>query len=141
MVEVSRDVGSGSNAVGVPGGWYMHGLVTDAAEQKRGGRNGYVTIEFDKLVSPKGEYELPFHAKFSTKDSKLESVAKVLTTDSAIVGYGAAGGALLSLQMTGIGTAIATHGISVGSRHGRWRNIGAYWRIKTQRARFIYLSW
>jgi hypothetical protein len=113
MVEISRDVKGGSG-VGVPGGWFMHGLVTDASEQKRGGRDGFVTIEFDKLVSPDRQYEVPFHTSFSTKDNKLKSVAKVLTIDSGIVGYGALGGAILSVQMTGLPTAIATHGISVG---------------------------
>jgi len=112
FVQVARDV-AGSSGVGVPGGWYMHGLVTDSSGQKRLGRDGYVEIEFDSLVSPDRAYELPFHATVSTKDKLLKSIAKVAAIDSFLVSKGAAGGAILSVQFTGIPVAIASHGYSV----------------------------
>ncbi len=92
MVQVSHDV-PGSSGVGVPGGWYAHGLVTDSAVPKRGGRGGYISIMFDKLVSPDGQYEVPFHAEVSTKDSPVKSVAKLVAVDSGYVGLGALGAA------------------------------------------------
>jgi hypothetical protein len=98
----------------LPSGWYLHGMVTDMKSQRRLGRDGYVEVEFDKLVSPDGQWELPFNAKFSTADNQLKAVAKVIARDSVLVTKGAVVGSLVSVQMTGLPTAIATHGISVG---------------------------
>jgi hypothetical protein len=128
-VRVGQDV-QGSAGVGVPGGWYMHGLVTDSVGQKRLGRNGYLSIDFDSLVSPDGETTLPFHASITTKDGKMMSAARETVIDSAYIGYGALGGAILSLQLTGIGTAIATHGISVGAGAAVGGTLGAFGALK-----------
>ncbi|HEY9716542.1 MAG TPA: hypothetical protein V6C69_03655 [Trichormus sp.] len=129
FVKVARDV-AGSDGVGVPGGWYMHGLVTETSGQKRGGRDGYIEMEFDKLISPDGEYQLPFHATVSTKDSLLKSVAKVAAIDTGYVAEGALGGAILSVQFTGITGAIATHGYSVAIGAGVGAAIGAFGAAK-----------
>jgi len=129
LVQIGHDV-NGTKGVSVPGGWYAHGLVTDAASQKRMGRDGYVVVEFDKLVSPDGQYEVPFHASFSTKDKLLKSVAKTVAIDTGYVSYGALGGALLSLQVTGIPMAIATHGYSVAVGAGVGATLGAIGAIK-----------
>src|SRR5690606_29227366 len=114
----------------LPGGWFVRGLVTDSVNQKRLGRDGYVEVEFDKLVSPDGDYELDFNAKFSSKDSKLKSAAKVVAIDSGYVAAGAGAGALLSVQLAGIGTAIATYGISVGIGAGVGASIGLFGALK-----------
>jgi hypothetical protein len=124
LVQIAHDIGAGKG-VQVPGGWFMHGLVTDAASQRRGGRNGFVQVEFDKLVTEDGQYEVPFHATFSTKDKLLKSIAKVAAIDAGIMSYGAVGGAILSVQLTGLPTAIATHGISVGIGAGAGALVGA----------------
>jgi hypothetical protein len=114
FAKISCNVANGKTVI-MPGGWFMHGKVTDVAVQKRLGRDGYVEVEFDKIVSPDGEYELPFKAKVSTKDNQLKAVAKTVLVDSGYVGLGALGGSIVSVQLTGIPTAIATHGISVGA--------------------------
>ena len=129
MVQVSHDV-AGSSGVGVPGGWYAHGLVTDSAVPKRGGRAGYISIRFDKLVSPDGQYEVPFNAEVSTKDSPVKGVAKLVAVDSGYVGLGALGGSILAVQYGGLGTAIATHGISVGVGAAIGGTIGLFGAIK-----------
>lgn len=98
----------------LPSGWYLRGLVTDIKGQRRLGRDGYVEVEFDKLVSPDGQWELPFAAKFSTADNKLKAVAKVVSYDTIHCAKGALVGSLVSVQMTGLPVAISTHGISVG---------------------------
>jgi len=99
----------------LPAGWYLHGLVTGVSRQKRLGRDGWIEIEFDKLVSPDGSWELPFPVSLSTKDNKLKSVAKTVATDLYHVGQGAIGGAILSAQLTGIPLAIMTHGYSLAA--------------------------
>jgi hypothetical protein len=114
----------GPSEVAVPGGWYMHGLVSDSAPQRRGGRDGYVTVQFDKLVSPDRQLEVPIDAQVTSKASAPKAIAKHLLIDSGHVGLGAAGGAIAAVQFGGIGTAIATHGISVGVGAGIGATIG-----------------
>ncbi|CAN5385109.1 hypothetical protein BH10CYA1_BH10CYA1_52310 [soil metagenome] len=122
-VRVGNNV-HGQSEVAVPGGWYMHGLVTDAAPAKRGGIDGYVTVSFDKLVSPDRQLEVPFDAHISSKNSTPKAIAKHLLIDSGHVGLGALGGSIMAVQFGGIGTAIATHGISVGVGAGIGATVG-----------------
>ncbi len=114
FAKVMLDVNSGDKVL-LPGGWFMHGTVTEMATQKRLGRDGYVTVEFDKLISPDGDIDLPFKTKFSTKDNELKAITKTVLIDSGYMALGATGGSILSVQLTGIPMAIATHGISVGA--------------------------
>ena len=113
LARLSIDLKDGERVL-LPGGWYVHGVVSDTKGQRRLGRDGYVEVEFDKLVSPDGQYELPFEAKFSTHDNQLKAVAKVVAIDSALTTKGAIVGSLVSVQLTGLPVAISTHGISVG---------------------------
>lgn len=109
---VSVDVKDGGKTV-LPGQWFVGGTVTQVEHQKRLGRDGYVTVKFEKLVSPDGKYEIPIDVTASTKESTAKGIAKVVAKDSVYVTKGAAMGALASVQVTGIPLAIATHGYSV----------------------------
>ncbi len=129
LVRIGKDIMDGDRVV-IPGGWYMRGLVTEAQSQKRLGRNGYVEVQFDKLVSPDGDYQVDFNAKFSTRDNKMASVVKVVGKDMGYVAAGAGAGALLSVQLTGIPTAIATHGYSVAIGAGVGGTIGLIGALK-----------
>lgn len=129
LVRIANDITRGERVI-IPGGWYMRGLVTDARPRKRGGCDGYVEVQVDKLVSPDGDYELPFDATFSTKDNKIKSVFKVVGADAGYVAVGGAAGALLSVQLGGIGTAIMTHGISVGVGAAAGGTIGLIGALK-----------
>jgi hypothetical protein len=128
-MRVAQDV-VGENGRVMPGTWYMHGLVTEAQGRKRGNRDGYVEVQFDKIVSPDGKYEADFKATLSTKDSTMKTVAKQVFTESRYMAVGGLGGALLSLQVTGIGGAIATHGISVGVGAGIGGALGLFGSLK-----------
>lgn len=98
----------------LPGQWHVRGKVTRVEKHRRGGLDGYVEIKFEKLVSPDGKVEVPFDATVSTKDSAPKAIAKHIAKDVGFTGVGAIGGAILSVQTTGIPLAVATHGISVG---------------------------
>lgn len=126
---VSLDVKQNGKVV-LPGQWLAHGKVSEAVPQKRLGRAGYVTVKFDKLISPDGKYVVPFEAEASTKDSTAKSIAKTVAVDSVYVGQGAIAGAILSVYMGGIGTAIATHGISVGGGAAVGGTIGLIGALK-----------
>lgn len=114
FARVSIDVKDGSKVM-LPEGWYIRGLVTDAAGKKRHSRDGYIEVTFDKLISPDGDIELQFPAKFSTKDNTLKSVAKVAMIDTAMVTKGALKGGWLGIKYGGIPAAIASYGIVPGS--------------------------
>ncbi len=127
--KVSVDVKDGSRVM-LPEGWYIRGLITDAAGQKRHSRDGYIEVTFDKLVSPDGEIELAFPAKFTTKDNTLKSVAKVALIDTAIVSKNAFKGGMLGLKYGGIPAAIASYGIVPGSAAAAGAAYGGFkaWR-------------
>ncbi len=114
IARISLDVNNGDKVL-LPGGWYMHGTVTELASRKRLGRDGYVTVEFDKLLSPDGDIDLPFKSKFSTKDNELKAISKTVLIDSGYVSIGALGGSIISAQLTGIPLAISTYGITIGA--------------------------
>lgn len=121
---ISLDVKDGRKVL-LPGGWYVHGKITNSASQKRLGRDGFVEVEFDKLVSPDGEIALPFPTKFSTRDNQLKAISKIVAIDTGYMAEGALGGALLSAQLGGIPLAIATHGLSIAVGGAAGAGIGA----------------
>ncbi len=129
LARIAVDVKNGQR-VYLPHGWYIRGVVTDVAEQRRLGRDGYVEIEFDSLISPDGNYELKFPAKLSTRDNTVKALAKTLVEDAGYVTLGAAGGAILSTQLTGIPVAILTQGYSVAIGAGVGAGIGAIGALK-----------
>lgn len=129
LARIAVDVKDGEKIL-LPSGWYVHGLVSDAGGQKRLGRDGYVEVEFDKLVSPDGNTELPFKAKVSTRDNQLKSIAKVAAIDTGYVAVGALAGSIMSVQMTGIPVAIASEGYSVAIGAGVGATIGAIGALK-----------
>jgi hypothetical protein len=129
LARIAIEVKDG-NKVLLPAGWYAHGFVTDVASQRRLGRDGYVEVEFDSIISPDGNYELSFPAKLSTKDNKLKSAAKLLAKDAGYVAVGAAAGAILSAQITGIPLAVMTQGYSVAIGAGVGAGVGAFAALK-----------
>lgn len=126
---VSSDVKHDGKAV-LPGQWWVAGHVNDVAGRRRLGRDGYIGVHFEKLVSPDGKYEIPIDINASTKESTVKSVAKVVAKDSVMVTTGAVGGALLSVQLTGIPVAVATHGYSVAIGAGVGAAIGLTGALK-----------
>ena len=111
FAEVVSDV-SGDSGIVLPKGTLAHGIIREQSEAKRLGRNGYVSLEFDYLVTPDGR-EIPIHGKMSTRMHPVVEAGKIVATD---IGYTAAGGAvggLMALNLFGIEAAIASHGYTV----------------------------
>jgi hypothetical protein len=114
FMKIAGNVPGGGEGVAIPGGWYAHGFVTKAQKSQMAHRNGYIEVEFDKLVSPNGTAETDFPVKLSTKDSAITSTLKEAAFGTKCTTVSAIGGAIFSVQLTGLSGAIATHGISVG---------------------------
>ena len=111
FAEVSSDLNIDGDVV-IPMGTVAHGKVTASKNQRRLGRDGFVKLEFDYLLTPDGR-EIPIQAKLSTKSHPIKSFAKVALTD---VGYTLVGGAIggfMALKLGGLGLAVASHGYSI----------------------------
>lgn len=111
FAEVVSDV-SGDNGVILPKGTIAHGVIKEQSEAKRFGRNGYISLEFDYLVTPDGR-EIPIEGKMSTKMHPIVEAGKIVATD---VGYTAAGGVVggvMALNLLGLEAAIASNGYTV----------------------------
>ena len=124
FAKVTSDV-VGDSGVIIPKGTVAHGFIKEASEAKRLGRDGYLELSFDYLITPDGR-EIPIEGKMSTKLHPLKAATKIVATD---VGYTAAGGViggLMSAQLLGIEAAIASQGYTVagGAAIGSMAGLG-----------------
>lgn len=111
FAEVTSDV-IGNKGVIVPKGTVAHGIIKDSGSAKRLGRDGYIDLSFDYLVTPDGR-EIPIEGKMSTKLHPIKAATKIVATD---IGYTAAGGVLggiFAAQALSIEAAIASQGMTV----------------------------
>lgn len=111
FAQVTSDV-IGNKGVIIPKGTVAHGIIKESAGARRLGRDGYIDLSFDYLVTPDGR-EIPIEGKMSTKLHPVANAAKIVATD---VGYTAAGGVVggvFAVQALGIEAAIASHGWTV----------------------------
>ena len=111
FAEVTSDV-IGDKGIVVPKGTVAHGVIKESGDAKRLGRDGYIDLTFDYLVTPDGR-EIPIEGKMSTKLHPIKAATKIIATD---VGYTAAGGVLggvFAAQALGLEAAIASQGYTV----------------------------
>lgn len=111
FAEVTSDV-IGNKGVIIPKGTVAHGVIKESGEAKRLGRDGYISLSFDYLVTPDGR-EIPIEGKMSTKLHPIKAATKIVATD---IGYTAAGGVLggvLAAQALSVEAAIASQGMTV----------------------------
>ncbi len=111
FAEVTSDV-IGDKGIIIPKGTVAHGLIKQTSEAKRLGRDGYIDLSFDYLVTPDGR-EIPIEGKMSTKLHPLKAATKIVATD---IGYTAAGGVLggiFAAQALGIEAAIVSSGYTL----------------------------
>lgn len=120
-----------SGRVYLPGDWVAHGFVTDSVKEGRNGTPGRIEVKIDKIMSPDGQYELPFECKISSADNKLLAVSKLVYRDAKFVTIGAGAGAILAYQLGGLHLAISSYGgsIAVGAAVGATIGaVSAAWR-------------
>ena len=89
FAEVTSDVYSDKGVI-IPRGTLAHGIIKASKESRRLGRDGYIDLKFDYLVTPDGR-EIPIEGNMSTKMHPIKATAKIVATD---LGYTAAGGVL-----------------------------------------------
>lgn len=111
FAEITSDV-IGNKGVIIPKGSLAHGFIRGSGEAKRLGRDGYLDLSFDKIITPDGR-EIPIDGKMSTKLHPIKAAAKIAATD---IGYTAAGGVIggiFAAQALGIEAAIASNGYTI----------------------------
>lgn len=111
FAQVTSDV-IGDKGVIIPKGTVAHGLIKDSSEAKRFGRDGYIDLSFDYLVTPDGR-EIPIEGKMSTKLHPIKNAAKIVATDVGYTTVGGAVGGMFALQALGVEAAIASNGWTV----------------------------
>ena len=111
FAQVSADV-YGDKGVIIPKGTIAHGKITQTGDPGRLGRQAWIEMSFDYLVTPDGR-EIPIDGKMSTKLHPVVETTKIIAQD---IGYTAAGGAvggLLALNWLGLEAAIASQGYTI----------------------------
>ncbi len=111
FAEITSNV-YGNKGIIIPKGTIAHGVIKGSGEAKRGGRDGYLDLSFDQLITPDGR-EIPIEGKMTTKLHPVKAAAKIAATD---IGYTAAGGVmggLVAAQALGIEAAIASNGYTI----------------------------
>ncbi len=111
FAEVTDEV-KGDKGVIIPKGTIAHGRITQTGDPQRLGRQGWISLDFDYLVTPDGR-EIPIEGKMSTKLHPVAEASKIVAQD---VGYTLAGGAVggfLALNWLGLEAAIASQGYTL----------------------------
>lgn len=111
FAEVTDEV-KGDKGVIIPKGTIAHGKITQTGDAKRLGRQAWISLDFDYLVTPDGR-EIPIEGKMSTKLHPVAEASKIAMQD---VGYTLAGGAVggfMALNWLGLEAAIASQGYTI----------------------------
>ena len=111
FAEVTDEV-MGDTGVIIPKGTIAHGRISQTGDAKRLGRQAWISLDFDYLVTPDGR-EIPIEGKMSTKLHPIAETSKIVAQD---VGYTLAGGAVggfMALNWLGLEAAIASQGYAV----------------------------
>lgn len=111
FAEITNDLDA-QNGISLPAGTIAHGKVTTLSKSKRLGRDGYIQIDFDYLITPDGR-EIPVEASMTTKRNVAKSVGKVILEDTGIALAGGALGGLAALRIFGLGAAVSSNGYTV----------------------------
>lgn len=123
FAEVTNDLNAPGGIL-VPAGTIAHGKVTKLRGTKRLGRDAYMSVKFDYLITPDGR-EIPIEASMTTKRHPVTSAAKVVLEDTAYTVAGGVIGGFLALKFLGLGAAVASNGYTVAGGAGVGALVGA----------------
>lgn len=111
FAEVSEDLTSDKGVL-LPTGTIAHGSVRYLQEAKNLGRDGYIILDFDYLVTPDGR-EIPIQGSISTRENLAKGTLKNVGEHIGYTAVGGIAGGLVALNMLGLEAAIASHGYTV----------------------------
>lgn len=111
FAEVSDDILAGSGVL-LPKGTIAHGSIKNIVDPKRMGRDGYIELSFDYLITPDGR-EIPIEGDMTSRLHPAKSVAKVAGENIAHAAVGGWTGALAAMEIAGLPGAVASQGYTV----------------------------
>lgn len=123
FAEITNDLAAPGGIV-IPTGTIAHGKVHVLEGSKRLGRDAYMTLNFDYLITPDGR-KIPIEASMTTKRGAAASVAKVALQDTAYTVAGGVLGGFLAFKYLGLGAAVASHGYTLAGGAGVGAVVGA----------------
>lgn len=122
FAEISNEVLS-EKGVLLPIGTIAHGKIKYLEDSKRMGRDGWIEVAFDYLITPDGR-EIPIEGKMSTKMHPVKGVTKNVVESAGYTAAGGLVGGYLALNLLGLETAIASQGYSVAGGAGIGAAVG-----------------
>lgn len=111
FAEITSDVTTDKGVI-VPTGSIVHGTVGRIVEPKNFGRDGYILLDFDYLITPDGR-EIPIKGAISTKENLAVGTAKAVAEHAGYTLAGGVAGGFLALNILGIEAAIASQGYTL----------------------------
>ena len=108
---VSNDVLAGSGVL-LPVGTVAHGSIKNIVDPKRLGRDGYIELSFDYLITPDGR-EIPIEGGMTSKLTPAKSVAKTVGENITYTAVGGVYGAVAAMELLGLEGAILSQGYTV----------------------------
>lgn len=110
FAEITEDVG-GKKGVIIPKGTIVHGVIQQIADPKKLNRDGYMLTTFDYMVTPDGR-QIPIQGNLTTKENLAIGTAKNIAQHAGVTLVTGAIGGLMSINLLGLETAIASHGMT-----------------------------
>ena len=111
FAQVSEDVLAGSGVL-LPKGTVAHGTIKNMVDPKRMGRDGYIELGFDYLITPDGR-EIPIEGGMTSKLNPAHSVVKSIGENATNTAIGAAYGAMAAIELVGLEGAIVSQGYTL----------------------------
>ncbi len=111
FAEITEDV-KGDKGVIIPKGSIVHGIIQYIQDPKKLNRDGYIITAFDYLVTSDGR-QIPIQGSLSTKENLAKGTLKNIAQHTGVTLVTGAIGGLMSINLFGLETAIASHGATV----------------------------
>ncbi len=111
FAEISNDI-YGSKGMIIPVGSVTHGKVNTIVDPKNMGRDGWIILDFDYLITPDGR-QIPIQGSISTKDSAPKAIVKGVAEHTGYTIAGGVAGGLFALNLLGLEAAIASQGYTI----------------------------
>ncbi len=111
FAEITSEV-EGEKGVILPAGTIAHGSVREIQESKRFGRDAWIEVNFDYLITPDGR-EIPIEGKMSTKMNPVVGTSKMIAKSAGYTAAGGVVGGFLALNLFGLPAAVASQGYTL----------------------------
>ena len=111
FAEVTSDVETDKGVI-IPCGTIVHGIVKIIENPKNMGRDGYINVDFDYMVTPDGR-EIPIQASLSTKENLAKGTVKAIGRHAGYTLLGGVAGGFVALNTLGLGAAVASNGYTL----------------------------